>query len=165
MKRLIFLLLICVLFYGCGVSKPPGLGTLYPVTITVTDKGQPLEGVLVSLANQELQTPRGCCALTNANGVAKIVTSIGTYTGDGAAAGSYRVVLSKSVPLPPELQVISGEMYLPEKEQNAHTVQRDAFLEKNRIIPKQFESKDSSPIALTVDGKNSATLTIDISKD
>ncbi|MDR2754702.1 MAG: carboxypeptidase-like regulatory domain-containing protein [Planctomycetaceae bacterium] len=157
-------LLLLLLFPIIGCSKaPPELGTLYPATITVTDKGTPLEGVLVSLVNKEIQTPRGCSALTNSAGVAKITTNIGSYTGKGVVAGNYRVTLFKMVTFPPELQGGEEELTLPENERKEREKKRSEFIENNRIIPPLLESRTSSPIELTVE-KKSTVLTIDLSQ-
>jgi hypothetical protein len=164
MRKFVFLLLLSLLFPVIGCSKvPTGLGTLYPVTITVTNKGTPLEGVLVSLVDKEPQTPRGCSALTNSAGVAKITTNLGSYTGNGVVAGNYRVALFKIVTLPQELQGGDEELTLPENKRKEREKQRSEFLENNRIIPPLLESRTSSPIELTVE-KKSTVLTIDLSQ-
>jgi hypothetical protein len=160
----LFSLLPLLLFLLIGCSKsPPELGTLYPVTITVTDKGVPLEGILVSLVDKEPQIPRGCSALTNSAGVAKITTSLRSYTGNGVVTGNYRVALSKMVTLPPELQGSDEDLDLPENKRKEREKKRTEFLEKNRVIPLLLESRTSSPIELTVE-KKSTVLTIDISQ-
>ncbi|GHT37239.1 hypothetical protein FACS189427_09930 [Planctomycetales bacterium] len=111
--RIIVLLFLPLLFIGCSQS-PPELKKLRSVTITVTDNGKPLEGVLVALANKSPQTPRGCSGLTIASGIARIATSLGSHSVLGAAPGEYKVVLEKAVEFPPELQS-SDEELLPKK--------------------------------------------------
>ncbi|MDR1270181.1 MAG: hypothetical protein LBK82_11715 [Planctomycetaceae bacterium] len=162
MRYFIVVLPLLLLFVGCS-QTPPELRNLHPVTITVTDQGKPIENVLVSLVNKQEQSLRGCSAATNKQGVAVIVTSVRDKSVSGAAAGEYKVVLMRNVPLPEDLQFYPQETTLPEAEQEAKAAKRNAFIEKNNIIPQNLQSSETSPIDLTVEGKN-CLLTIDISK-
>jgi hypothetical protein len=73
---------------GCGSSS--GLATT-PVSITVTYKGQPVEGANVSMSNMSAQPPAVAVGRTDAQGVA--VMKIGED--DGAVKGTYLVMINK----------------------------------------------------------------------
>jgi hydrogenase maturation factor len=107
---------------------------------------------------------RGCSAVTDTFGVAKISTTVRTKIAPGAVQGDYVVVLSKSAELPNELIPTEEEQTFSQKIRADLQVKREVFLEKNRIIPKILEDSATSPIELTVTEKNSTKLTIDIAK-
>jgi hypothetical protein len=138
-------------FFVIGCSQtPPELKGLYPVTVTVTENGKPLEGVVVSLVNKQPQTLRGCSGLTDFKGVAVIETKIRDLSGKGVASGEYDVILSKNIDFPDELQWKPEETSLPTEEQQNLATKRNAFLEANNTIPQKFQSQTTSPLNLTV---------------
>jgi len=65
--------------------------------------------------------------------------------------------------LPQDLEYSGSEDSLPQKEQKSREAKRNAFWEQNRVVPKIFESKDSTPVELAVEKKNT-NLTIELSK-
>jgi hypothetical protein len=156
------MILSLLLLAGCS-QTPPELRNLYPVTIIVMDQDKPVGDVLVSLVSKQEQSLRGCSAITNQQGVAMIVTSLRNRSAAGVAAGEYKVVLIRNVPLPEDLQFHPQETTLSETEQQAKAAKREAFIEKNNIIPQKFQSSETSPIDLTVERKG-CQLTIDISE-
>jgi hypothetical protein len=167
MQKSLFLLFLLFLLFsnGCITSTPPELQNLCPVTITVTDKGVPVDGVLVSLFSKQPQSLRGCKDTTNAEGVAKIRTTIRSFTRNGVEAGTYTVVLYREMLLPENLQPSAAEQEASlSNEIKELKKKRVNFMKQNRVIPEILESSETSPIELTVEEKKSTELTIDISK-
>ena len=158
---LIFCLLACC---GCGQTAiPEELRSLYPVTITVTDGSQPLEGVGVTLSSTGSQGAYGVNAMTDARGVARIQTTRGPHTRGGAPTGTYSIVLFKLVNIPPELEPNEDDQNNPAAAATKRT-KLDAFLKENRAIPLVLTQSDTSPVELAVAEKSGATAEIDISK-
>ena len=80
---------------GCsGEKQPDGLPSLYPVTILVTQEGQPMVGASVALTVPDGSLSWVIGGITGADGKATLRTQ-GKY--DGAPAGKYNVQISKNV--------------------------------------------------------------------
>jgi hypothetical protein len=97
-KTLILFIIVDVILTlpGCGGGKKPdGLPDLYPCQITITLKGTPLEGAVVSLLGNDGRWPGN--GITDRQGIAVIKTR-GQFI--GVAEGTYKVTVSK-VFLPP----------------------------------------------------------------
>jgi hypothetical protein len=91
-SRLLLCLLLLVL-PACGPKLPPGARPTKKTTVTVTYKGQPVEGAVVTFADQSAE-PANANGITDAQGKAVMKT----YTeGDGAVVGTHKVYISKSV--------------------------------------------------------------------
>jgi len=101
-----------------------------------------------------------CTGRTNSSGIAAMVSSFQQSTAPGAKAGAYAVVLNKRAQLPPDLKPALPGTPMSEQEQ----AKRIEFENKNRVIPKVLQAKETTPIELTVTEKTPATLTIDIAK-
>jgi len=84
----------CVVFTGCGgdSSRPADLPKLYPVTITVTSEGKPLEGAVVELV---AVPPLKYQAITPTNAEGKAVMR--TYGYDGVPEGKFSVVITRDI--------------------------------------------------------------------
>ncbi|MCL2709843.1 MAG: hypothetical protein FWE95_03085 [Planctomycetaceae bacterium] len=148
---------------GCGSTAiPEELKNLHPVTITVTDGTQPLEGIGVTLSNKGPQGAYGVNAMTDAQGMARIQTTRGPHTRGGAPPGTYAVVLFKAIATPPELEPSEADQDDPVGAAAKRT-KLDAFLKENRAIPHVLTQSDTSPVELTV-GSSATTLEVDIAK-
>ncbi|MDR1480517.1 MAG: hypothetical protein LBJ00_16420 [Planctomycetaceae bacterium] len=146
-----YYVIFSLLFFVAGCSQTPQeLKGLHPVTITVTNNNKPLGGVVVSLINKQPQPLRGCSGLTDSKGVAVITTKIRDLSGNGAASGEYKVILTKNIDFPEDLQWKPEEFSLPAKEQEYLATKRNAFWEKNNIIPQKFQSPETSPLDLNI---------------
>lgn len=93
---MIAITLLSMLVPGTGCSnRPSGMPSLYPCKITVTQDGAPLADARVTMVNisdtetGDAWTPAG---MTDSSGVAVMRTN-NQY--DGAAAGTYRIVVEK----------------------------------------------------------------------
>ena len=82
---------------GCGPSlgpRPAGLPNLVPVTITVTQDGQPLADASISLEPADDAKNWFAGGMTNSSGQ----VAIATYgTNKGAPIGKYKVVVTKTI--------------------------------------------------------------------
>jgi len=89
-KLLIVALLSIALVAGCGGPRlPDGMPTLYPVTITVTQDGSPLDDAVVMLSGTEQWISTG---RTDARGNAVLYTQ-SFYT--GVPEGTFSVTVTK----------------------------------------------------------------------
>ncbi|MDO5554977.1 MAG: hypothetical protein Q4G68_14570 [Planctomycetia bacterium] len=148
-RGIILLTLVSLLLVneGCGRKKRPnGLPDLRPCKITVTQNGQPAEGVLVMLAPVEGGTcPWAVTGHTDANGTAVIMTH-GEYR--GAPEGHYKIFLSKQViegcdPASMERPSAKNPMYI------------------YTTIEPQYTSLDTTPLTVQV-GRRGARTTCDV---
>ncbi len=156
-------LLLLPLLSGCQ-QVPSELRNLKPVTINVLNDGRPVEGVLVSLTNKDVQGVQGSSALTDLQGNAVIATTIRTSIAKGAAPGTYIVSFGKVPELPADLVPIDTEQELPGNIRADRQKKREDIWEKNRIVPKNLETHRTSPVELLVDEKTGAKLTVDLAK-
>jgi len=130
-----------------------------PVTVTVTDSGQPMSGIQVMLGSKSGLSLFACNGTTDSSGIAVIQSSRGTFTGKGAPAGTYAVALLEHFELPPDLEPQEGDSSAV---QSAKERKREEFYRQNRTIPIPLTSSATSPIELTVE-KNRAAIEIDVS--
>jgi hypothetical protein len=91
--RLLLVLLTACLLPGCGSKLPPGARPTKKTTVTVAYKGQPVEGAVVTFADQSAE-PANANGVTDAQGKAVMKTYV---DGDGAVVGTHKVYISKSV--------------------------------------------------------------------
>jgi hypothetical protein len=89
--RVLVLLLLGQLLFGCGSKLPPGAKPTKKVTVTVLYKGGPVEGAIVTFVNQD--GPPTANGRTDAQGKAHLKTYI---DGDGATLGAHKVMIDKS---------------------------------------------------------------------
>jgi hypothetical protein len=90
--KLLVTLLLSVLLSACGPKPPAGAKPTKKVTVTVTYKGTPVGGAVVTFVNQD--GPPSANGRTDAQGKAPLKTYI---DGDGATLGSHKVMIEKSV--------------------------------------------------------------------
>ncbi len=94
MKKVIIAFLPLFLFVlGCGGQRlPSDMPKLYPVKLTITQKGTPCAGASVFLANEDSNFKWAVTGVTDQTGVAELKTN-GSYT--GAPAGKYNISVRK----------------------------------------------------------------------
>ncbi len=93
MNRLVVgcVILVCVGFaVGCGKAVDPNRPKTFPVSGTVTYKGQPVEGATIMFVGGK----RGAAGRTDASGKFSMTTF---EANDGAIPGSYKVAISKTI--------------------------------------------------------------------
>jgi len=160
-----FLISILPFYAGCsGGNIPEELKNLAPVTITVMDGSQPVEGVSVALNNKgDAKGFFVCTGFTDTKGVAQIKTSRNEHSRNGVPPGSYTVVLVKPVIVPPELEPQEEDQDNPAAAR-ARSAKLSEFLKQNQSLPLVLTRSTSSPIEVTVAEKSGVVTEIDIAK-
>ena len=93
-KAIFLVVSIPVLFIGCGRQQlPADMPRLYPVSVVMTQEGNPLIDALVSFAPLDTASPWSAVGKTDANGIVSPYTH-GQY--EGLATGKYKVCVVKS---------------------------------------------------------------------
>ena len=146
MRTVLFLALCTVLLFqaGCGdkknAGKPADLPDLYSVSITITSEGKPLEGANVTLSANTSSSNYVPMGTTNTSGIA----AMQTYGYDGAPAGNFVVVVTKT-----------GSENQKEVTDSEGIVTK-AGGENYRYIDEKFSNKASTPFSITVTEKKGA---------
>jgi len=161
MIRTLSLLAIgCVVFSvaGCGGSSDPGRVPVYPASGSVTLFGAPLAGATVAFAPSAGQPT--AIGTTDSSGNFTLTTY---EFGDGAAAGNFRVVISKSA-----VAANSGSGNLNGSDHEAaeaalsgHSAEAEAA--SANLIPANYSSSTETPLSAEVKagGENKFTLAIE----
>jgi hypothetical protein len=89
---LIVTLAIALISSGCGDKPPAGARPTKKITVTVTYKGAPVQGAVVTFVPTE-GAPAPANGITDAQGKAKMRTY---RDGDGAVVASHKVTIDKS---------------------------------------------------------------------
>ena len=118
--------LFTIFLSGCGEATPPGMPQLFPVSITITMDGNPLEGALVSCVPEDgSQWFAG--GITDAAGKVALQTK-GRY--NGIAVGTFKVAVIKNMLSPDSTESETKQL---------------------RIVDKRFNETSTSPLSLVVD--------------
>ena len=149
---------------GCGgTNVPEELRNLYPASVTVMDGGQPVAGILVTLSAKSSQGTFACNGVADDKGVARIQSTRGSYTRKGAPTGTYAVVLSETIELPPELEPQESDQDLPVAARLAKDRKAEEFIRSaERSVPVALTTSGTSPIELVVAKGQNATITVDV---
>jgi hypothetical protein len=158
MKRLICVLMLVwiVTAAGCSGSKRP---PTYPVTGTVTMKGQPLADATVVFVPAEGATHEAASGTTDAAGQYKL----GTFAGDdGAQEGEYRIKVAKyDTKKPTQADKEAYVSYEEEQKRQFPTDELPTPPSKN-LLNKKYESEITSGLTHTVTkGANTVDLKLD----
>ncbi len=148
---MLIVLAVVALFAGCYGSEFP---QTYPVSGTVTYKGQPVEGASVTFVSSDPEV-RSAGAETDAEGKFSVKTYFSPkQQSDGLVPGEYVITVSKM-----------EKRELPEgmKPEEAINVFREMGAPKN-LLPKQFASPQTSTLKLSVTDAAPEPLTLDLSK-
>jgi hypothetical protein len=153
-QQLVSLSLMCALLAGCFGGGGPERPKTYPVTGTVTFKGQPLEDAQVTLVPTGTG-PQAATGVTDAAGK----FAIGTFEAkDGAMEGEYGVkVVKYNIKVPQG----GGNVQLTHEQEQAQYKEDDlkpAEPLKN-ILPGKYENHTTSGLKHTVT-KGATTLDI-----
>lgn len=141
------LLLVVACVAGCGGGGASGGATTYPATGTVELNGQPLSGATVifsPVGDQPTAT-----ATTDEDGN----YTLQTYDfGDGAAAGSYKVTISKS-----QTQAAGGgELADGEHEEDTGEHDKTGGSTAKELVQAKYTNASTTPLTAEVkaDGEN-----------
>jgi len=143
---LITLLLVVSFLIGCRSATPEGMPRLYPVSIEITQEGNPLEEATVTLVSDDPELGRWVpTGITNASGVAVLQTN-GLYS--GAPLGTYKVVIAKRVTEPhPNPELAGAERGTPEE---ARYDQLNRERKTFTYVEPQYSSIADTPLTIEV---------------
>lgn len=150
------IVLALFIFSGCGKGYKGE--KLHPVSITITDAGNPVESAAVIMVRQggEFVNVSG---LTDSSGVA--LMKVDTEW-NGAPEGSYIVKISKNSPIPHELSPEEiSQLGLKEREEYDSKI-ADKIKNMKPAVP-SIVNGDDSPLKIEVKPENN-TVTFDISE-
>jgi hypothetical protein len=124
------------LLIGCSQNhgRPVDLPRLYPVNITITADGAPLEGAGVTLQAKTSATYGTASAETNAAGIA----TIRTYGFPGAPLGEYTVTVEK--------RIIEGVREVIDSEGVVNEVGGRVY----QLVNDRYVNRESTPFSITV---------------
>ncbi len=160
MKRRAFISssLSLAMVYGVGCSPrhklPAGMSAPVPVSITITQDGQPLADADVSLFPPDLSAKWAMGGRTDANGIAKIYTN-GEI--EGCPKGEYVVLVRKmeqstDKDLGPEPEDAIERMKWSEK--------KAAASHEYSLVDAKYNDVKTSDLKVKVDGKTEVTLDV-----
>ena len=160
MSRFIYgtpIVLLCLAVAGCGGSEADR-ADVYEARGKITLNGAPVPdaGVIFSPRDgQPLATGR-----TNTNGEYTLTTY---EAGDGAAAGAYDVILSKSTPAETSGQAVSHEAYASGGALPSHSGPQGGVPQSQSLLPDRYSKTGESGLEATVtpDGENVFNFTLE----
>ena len=130
---------------------------VYPVRGKVTLDGSPLPGATVMFSPVDTKTGPVATARTNDAGEYQLTTYEG---GDGAAAGDYIVLVTKSDAGSGGGPESSHEQYSPSGSMHAG---KAGAKDSGSTLPKKYASKDSSDLRATVKPEDNEGVNFDLS--
>jgi len=132
-------ILAIVLWVGAaGCGEDDGIGKRYPVSGTVTYKGQPVPKATVVFSPADAQTGRPATSTTDSDGVYQLTTA---SPGDGALPGKYAVTVSAIERDLSKTKNAAGGMY-----------RADIILKapKKLMVPAKYGERKSSTLTVEV---------------
>jgi len=143
-----FLFLAILLYTGCSRNdgRPADMPKLYPVTISIIQDGQPLDGATVTLIAKTPST-YGTASATTVAGTAKIRT----YGYDGVPAGDYTVLVEK--------RVTEGEREIIQEGMGVVGMVGGRVYQ---LVDAQFTTQATTPFSISVAERRGATETFDV---
>jgi hypothetical protein len=153
---LVLLVATCTLV-GCGGGDTAGQQPVFSVSGTVTMFDAPLADATVAFAPQAGQPT--AIGRTDKEGKFELTTY--DY-GDGAAAGAFNVVLSKSVPAKADSSSDDDEHDMDNNDDDGHSAEAAESGDKSELIPQQYTSSTDTPFHADVktDGDNNFTFEV-----
>ncbi|QDS95209.1 hypothetical protein FF011L_40020 [Roseimaritima multifibrata] len=150
----------CLMTLGCGELRPDGFPDLYPVTLVVTQDGEPLADAMVSLYPENSSLTRWPVGgMSDASGNVELVT-YGKY--EGVPAGIFKVMVNKTVhegdPIPESPAADASPAERAAYDRAIKTGSRESF----QVVQKEFRTADKTSLTVTVspDAENSYTLDV-----
>jgi hypothetical protein len=133
---------------GCspGVEVPAGMPELYPVALTLTQSGSPLEGASVQLLAQDPAIATWQCGgYSDATGKVEIKT-MGQHV--GAPVGKYKVLVTKEL-----IETSAGADASPGAASSSTTY---------ALVDPKFQSAETTPATIDVTAGENAPAAIDL---
>lgn len=151
MKKIILLTIVAVFVFMSGCNgdsrRPADLPKLYPILITVTSEGAPLEKASVILV-ADPQSKYQSLATTDSGGKAEIVT----YGYKGAPEGRYKVIIERTL----DDDLVYGKDTSGEQAVVSYTTYR--------TIDSVTYKKETTPFEVEVPTKPEQSTTFDVGK-
>lgn len=134
--------IVCVA--GCGPELPEGLDAVYPVEVTVTHKGQPLDQADIYFIPDDGEQRFAAVGTTDAAGKATLYT-LNKY--EGAKAGTHKVSVAK------------WEVFDTGRVAKTDDGEEYAVTDRKLATPEKYRDHNTSGITQTVEkGSNSFTI-------
>jgi hypothetical protein len=153
-------LVIFLVMFGCSSQTvPDGFPTkLVRFDVKLLNAGKPVTGAVIMLVTS---TNYHILGVTGSDGVAKLSTSINTYTKSGVPPATYPAIVTYTPKAPSELpneQLSKMTM----DEVNAYREKIDAEIAAMpKIVPDEWNVAETTPIKITV-GESGGNKTIEI---
>ena len=153
-----------VVIGGCGTKRPDGIPPLRPAKVTVNNGGTPIANATVSFIYQgSFSGSWAVNGVTNANGIAEIMTSQGEWRGKGAPEGEYIVYITRmpdyeADPIPDAIKDNSDALEIFFQEQMR---KRSAA---PQVIPEILSNPARTPLRVEVTAGGKAELAVDVSE-
>ena len=138
------------LFPGCGGDggRPADMPPLFPVTITITQEGVPLEGATVTLHSSTPSTYGTATGTTDSSGTARMRT----YGFNGAPAGEYVVTVDR-------VALEGAEEFVQNPGENPQLRGGTLY----RFVNENFTKRGTTTLNMTVaDNRRGTTETFDV---
>jgi hypothetical protein len=155
--RVLVLSLFVFATAGCSQErpKPEGFPQLVSGRITVVQDGRPLDNAVVRLHPEGNTKDWGTLGVTNASGVATLVTS--SYW-SGAPLGTYRVTVAKTVT--EQSTLVEPSISDADAYQRWEAAKAGERLATHSLVDVRFGDPSRTPLSLTVTG--AFTETVDV---
>ena len=147
LRAFLFVVLAGGVLVGCKAKRPDGMPELVPFKVKVVDGSKAIADVDVFFIGQGNTVTH---AMTDANGVAEMTTSLQDYVEKGAPVGEYRVQCTKNPTV---------EHWKTPQEQAEMTIEERGAYSKEwqekcdalpREIPKKWSDFDKTPLTASV---------------
>jgi hypothetical protein len=156
------LLLFSIFIVGCWSQKiPDGFPKkLVQFSVTILHEGKPVENAFVWLYSDDSNAKYHARAITNANGVALMETSINSYSRSGVPVGTFKGTVTHRPRVPSDLTKEEWQK-LTSDEAEAQVKKIAAEVSKVKLIPSTWESLTTSPLKIAIPEKG-GNVTIEI---
>ncbi|MDR0609499.1 MAG: hypothetical protein LBG58_05270 [Planctomycetaceae bacterium] len=157
---MVMFLFVLAIQTGCQQKLPDGFPEqLVPFNVKLTHNGSPVQGAAISFFLEGENLPYLVMGNTNANGVAKMETTMNVFSQSGVPSGTYTAMIIH-VPKPQSPNADFGKM--SNAEIDAHIEKIDAEIAAMpHPVPKEWSNIKTTPIKITVP-ENGGSVTIEI---
>jgi hypothetical protein len=155
-------LFVLVVLIGCKQKFPDNFPQkLVPFEVKLTHNGSPIKWAAISFLQEDGNLQYLVTAYTNANGIAKMETTMNIFSKLGVPSGTYTVIITHS-PTPPSRLPNTDLSKMNNTELNAYYKKIDAEIAAMpHPVPKEWDNLKTTPIKITVPEKG-GTITIEI---
>lgn len=137
-----------LLFTGCGDSRPEGMPDTYPASITITQAGAPLADATVVLYPEDSTLTRWPVGgTTDEQGTATLMTST-QY--EGAPAGKFKVIVSKSVTEGDPYPKHPGQGATREEINDYDRALKTGKFEVFKVVAEEYRTAGTTPLSVEV---------------